>query len=216
MYGIQMLRYKRNQVEEAISRLLEPKSQGPTSGMRTRIRRLLETDRDAAGDRGIDYAFFSAGPPGSGVEVWFSPYEAFALLTGLRLMAHGRPQGKAVSVMRDVRPTLEPEHERTLAQDPHWLFDQEAISKNARPGDHAFDNRDPVLLVIISSAADRLGEAGGRPRSKICRSPYEAHLFFQEVGDVAGAMTMIELATSAHQLAAELEKTEPRSRGRRH
>jgi hypothetical protein len=40
-----MLEYKRNQVEEAISHLLEPKSPQPTQGLRTRIKRLLEADR---------------------------------------------------------------------------------------------------------------------------------------------------------------------------
>src|SRR5271163_1365368 len=148
-----MLEYKRNQVEEAIARLLEPKSPKPTQGVRTRVKRLLEADRALRASDGGAFAFFSTQPPGRGVEIWFSSYEAFALLTGLRLMAHGWPQGQAVSVMRSVRPALEEEHRRTLRQDPNWLFDQEAIWRNAKPGDHAFDNQDPVLLTIVSGAA---------------------------------------------------------------
>ena len=37
--------FKRNQVEEAIACVLEPGSAKPSSEMRTRLRRLLETDR---------------------------------------------------------------------------------------------------------------------------------------------------------------------------
>src|SRR5262245_10190919 len=128
------MRYKRNQIEEAISHLLEPQSSRPTPGLRTKLRRLLETDRALATSEdanGAGFAFFSAEPPGRGVEIWFSSYEAFALLNGLQLMRHGWPQAKAVSVMRRVRPDLEEQHRRVLRHDRKWLFDQEAIRNNA-------------------------------------------------------------------------------------
>ena len=70
-----MLQYKRNQVEEAVSGVLEPKSHGPTSELRTRLKRLLETDRAlgrtarSSDPELANYAFYSADPPGSGVEV---------------------------------------------------------------------------------------------------------------------------------------------------
>jgi hypothetical protein len=215
--GVSMPEYKRNQVEEAISHLLEPESSQPARGLRTKLKRLLETDRALAnseGANGANFAFFSADPPGSGVEIWFSSYEAFALLNGLRLMEHGWPQGLAVSVMRRVRPALEEQHKRILLQDPKWLFDQEAIRNNARAGDHAFDNRDPVLLTIVSGSGNPSGQQGAPPECKICQGPAAAHAFFWEVGKGRGALTMFELATLAHRLAWELAKTEPRSRGR--
>jgi hypothetical protein len=37
--------FKRNQVEEAIASVLEPESAKPSSELRTRLKRLLETDR---------------------------------------------------------------------------------------------------------------------------------------------------------------------------
>jgi hypothetical protein len=37
--------WKRNQVVEAIGRLFEPQFVKPSSGLRTRLKRLLETDR---------------------------------------------------------------------------------------------------------------------------------------------------------------------------
>ena len=106
---VSMPEYKRNQVEEAISGVLEPNSPEPTSELRTRLKRLLETDRAlgrasrSSDPERANYAFYSAEAPGSGVEVWFSDYEAFALLNGLRLMAHGWPQGLAVSILRRLR-----------------------------------------------------------------------------------------------------------------
>lgn len=156
--------YKRHQVEESISHLLEPKSSRPTIGLRTKLKRLLETDRALAhskGDIAAKFAFFSAAPPGRGVEIQFSSYEAFALMNGLRLMEHGWPQGAAVSIMRQVRPDLEVQHERILLHDPNWLFDEEAIRSNAKPGDPAFDNRDPVLLTLLSGFAEFVGPARG-------------------------------------------------------
>jgi hypothetical protein len=208
-----MLEYKRNQVEEAISHLLKPKSSQPTQELRTKLKRLLDTDRAlprAPAQNDANFAFFSADPPGRGVEIWFSAYEAFALLNGMRLMGHGWPQGLAVSVMRRVRPELEEEHRRVLLHDSKWLFDQEAIRKKARPGDHAFDNQDPVLLTVVSSS----GQAGALLECKICRGPETAHDFFRTVSKGQGGLTMFELTTLAHRLAGELANTEPRSRGR--
>jgi hypothetical protein len=212
-----MNRYKRNQIEEAISHLFEPQASRPTPGLRTKLRRLLETDRVCAnseGAKGAGLAFFSAEPPGRGVEIWFSSYEAFAVLIGLQLMRHGWPQAKAVSVMRRIRPDLEEQHRRVLRHDPKWLFDQEAIRINARRGDHAFDNRDPVLLAIISSSTDPSGQQGAPIECKVCEGPAAAQTFFREVNKGWGVLTMFEVTTLAHQLTVELEKTEPRSRGR--
>lgn len=214
---LQMLEYKRNQVEEAISHLLELKSSQPSQELRTKLKRLLDTDRApprAAGWNDDNFAFFSGDPPGKGAENWFSDYEAFALLNGVRLMGHGWPQGLAVSVMRRVRPRLEEEHRRILRLDAKWLFDQEAIRKNARPGDPAFDNQDPVLLTVVSNPGHLSGQAGAPLDCKICRGPGEAYDFFWGVNKGQGALTMFELTTLAHRLAGELAKTPPRSRGR--
>jgi hypothetical protein len=212
-----MLRYKRNQVEEAISRLWEPKSPKPTQGLRARIKRLLEADRGlpaSHGAKSAPFAFFGAEAPGRGFEIWFSSYEAFALLAGLRLLEHGWPQGLAVSIMRDVRPAMEEQHKRILLHDPKWLFDREAIRKNAREGDFAFDNQDPVLLTIVSGSAGPASEHGGPPECQVCQSSAAAMAFFRQVSRGRGALSMFEVTSPAHRLARELEKTEPRFRGR--
>lgn len=208
--------FKRNQIEEAISRVFNPKAVEPSAELRTRVKRLLEADR-ALGQkvRSKDpaentYAFYSRPPPGSGVEVWFSGYEAFALAIGLRLMQHGWPQSFAVSVMRRVRPVLEIEHARTLKQDRETLFDQDAIRRNAQSGDFAFDNTDPVLLIIISVTPET--ENDEFPGCRVFRGTQKAAPFVYE--QRGRAWTMFELATAAHLLSDQLLKTVPRSRGR--
>jgi hypothetical protein len=214
-----MLEFKRNQIEEAIAGVLEPKSQGPTSELRTRLKRLLETDRAlgrslrSSDPEQANYAFYSADPPGSGVEVWFSDYEAFALLNGLRLMGHGWPQGFAVSVLRRVRADLERQHARILKLDTKSLFDQEAIRRGAKAGDMAFDNTAPVLLTIVS-------KAGGGPNAQndpldcsICEGPHEAMKWAWETSKGTRGYTMFELVSVAHALANKLARTEPRRRG---
>ena len=61
--------FKRNQVEEAIACVLEPGSARPSSEMRTRLRRLLETDRalgrsKCSGDpERANFAFSVSGKP---------------------------------------------------------------------------------------------------------------------------------------------------------
>jgi hypothetical protein len=114
--------YKRNQIEEAIARIFDPNCDNPPSELRTRIKRLLELDRSMGRKRGskdseeANFGFFTEEAPGTGADISFSEYEAFALLNGLRIMKHGWPQGFAVSIMRRVRLDLEREHARILSQ----------------------------------------------------------------------------------------------------
>ena len=213
-----MPKYKRNQVEEAISHMLEAGSREPTSELRSRIKRLLETDRglgravDSADPKDSHYAFYSAEAPGSGVEIWFSEYEAFALLIGLFLMKPGWPQSFSVAVMRRLRPELEKHHARILSQDPQSLFDQEAIRRNARAGDAAFDNTDPVLLTIITKSTSN--EQDEPFACAVCRGMGEAANFARANGSPANAWTIFEVVSAAHRLSQELSLTKPRRRGR--
>lgn len=214
-----MSAYKRNQIEEALSRLLEPKANKPSADLLTRIKRLLELDRRLGQVRRSrhlersNYAFYSAAPQGSGVEVWFSAYEAFALLTGLRLMAHGWPQGVAVMIMRRVRKELEREHSRVLMQDPKVLFDQEEIKHRAKPGDFALGNTDPVFLTVVSQSSDSLKRRGMQLQSSIARGSDEAARWAHEAMRQGGGYAMFELVNSSHSLVVELNRTEPRRRG---
>jgi hypothetical protein len=213
-----MLGYKRNQVEEAIARVLERGATEPSMELRTRLKRLLETDRAlgrsprASDPERTRYAFFSAEAPGRGAEVWFSEYEAFALLLGLDLMRHGWTQGFSVSVLRRVRADLERHHGRILRQGREELFDQAKIKEGIREGSMVLNNTDPVFLVMVSKpvAGDTQPMACG-----ICRGQDEAmKLVSDATKGVGGTVTMLEFVNSVHALGGALARTKPQPRGR--
>jgi hypothetical protein len=210
--------YKRNQIEEAIARLFDPNCREPPSDLRTRIKRLFELDRSmgrkvrSKDPEEANFAFFSEEAPGTGADILFSEYEAFALLNGLRIMGHGWPQGFAVAILRRVRPDLEREHARILMQDPDKLFDLEAIRAAARPGDIAVTNTDPVFLALASKEEHAPDETRTPRFSAVCRGYVKVSEFSRDVG--GSSVTMFEVVTLAHKLRQELMKTEPKRRGR--
>lgn len=204
--------FKRNQVEEAIARVLEGSAK-LGSEARTRLKRLLDTDRGLGrSKRSVDperanFAFYSMDSPGRGVEVWFSSYEAFALLIGLQLMQHGWPQGFVVGVLRRVRPELERQHARILTLDPAELFNQQLLLERAQPGDMGVGSTAPVFLVI-QSYDDRSGPSS----SALCCGQEELMPLIR--AKVGLTSTIFELTKSIHALSHALVKTRPRKRGR--
>ncbi len=208
--------FKRNQIEEAIACVLEPGSAKLSSEMRTRLKRLLETDRALGRSKHsrdperANFAFSSMDAPGRGLENWFTGYEAFALLTGLRLMKDGWPQGLVVAVLRRVKPDLERRHAGILSHNPKVLFDAERVRQRARPGDLAVSNAEPVFLVINSGARER---DGATKPAAICRGQAELMGFIKTWGP-GQTWTLTELGTSIHALSLALAKTVPRKRGR--
>jgi hypothetical protein len=208
--------YKRNQIEEAIARISVSNYQRPPSELRTRIKRLLELDRSmgrklrSKDPEEANFAFFSEEAAGTGVDISFAEYDAFALLNGLRIMGHGWPQGFAVAIMRRVRPTLESEHVRILTQDPDGLFDQEAVRAKAREGDIYLDNTDPVFVVLASRA--HVADEPQAPLAAVCRGLAKVGEFSRNVA--TRSVTTFEVVTLAHRLHQELIKAKPRRRGR--
>ena len=209
--------YKRNQVEEAIFRTLD--AQGArVDELKFRLKRLLVTDRrfgtnvksDEEEDR--HFAFFSQKPPGSGIEVMFAPYEAFALLAAIMLLEHGLPQSGVVKVMRRVGKQFEAAHAETLKKDPNELFDQKAILAQAKPGMIATNNTDPVFLVIVR-LTDSAVDPSGSPVA-VCRGHEELAAFWKRYSVPGTGMTFFEFAGRMHKLAANLQKTTPVKRGR--
>jgi hypothetical protein len=209
-----LMSYKRNQIEEAITKIVAPDSKRPPLHLRTRLKRLLDLDRSTGRDVGAakeaNFAFFSKAP-GTGAVIPFSEYEAFALLNGLRVLEHGWPQASAVSIMRQVRSDLEKEHRRILSQPEEELFGQQAILERARAGDIAVDNTDPVYLAVVSSTL-RDHEASAAPVPAVCRGWASVNKFSRDLG--ASSVTMFEVATLAHRLHRALIRTKPRHRGR--
>jgi len=209
--------FKRNQIEEAIAALTDEPTKKPSAALRTRIKRLLDTDRNLGRNKRSNdpeknqYAFYSEDAPGKGVEILFSEYEAFALHLGLRLLGHGWPQAFVVSVLRRERSDLEAQHSRILEQDPSELFDYKKIMEKAAPGALAFNNADPVFLLIVSptmSLEDNLQQLS----SGVRRGELEAAEFRKERNAIS--TSFFELATPAYYLHNALAKSEPRKRGR--
>src|SRR3974377_1989088 len=159
-----------------------------------------------------NYAFFSSDMPGRGIEIWFSDYEAFALLTGLLLLRHGWPQSFAVGIMRRVRPELEKQHSRILKQDPKKLFDAEVIRQSARPGALYVDNTDPVFIPIVSRQTSASENGSDIPPCGVCRGLEEVSQFLKK--EKAQSHTLMDLVTATHALSSQLQKVQPRKRGR--
>ena len=126
-------------------------------------------------------------------------YEAFAVLVGLLLMQHRWPQGTAVRLMREARPTLEPEHARILGQDPKELFDPVQIEKQAAPGMMAVDTTDPVFLAIVTAGRSEAAKAEGAPHAvRVCRGEADLMSFMRQNAPPGMSMTSIEVARLAH------------------
>lgn len=106
--------YKRGQVEWALWRAFRPlgsRDDGPVPLFKTRIKRLLDLDReydtsdlDVAG--GSDFAFVAPVEGGSGVEAAYAPVDAFCIGIGLELLDTGFKQGEIVVLMRHLRADL--------------------------------------------------------------------------------------------------------------
>jgi hypothetical protein len=213
-----MGQYKRNQVEEAISRTLGEKSATPSRELRTRLKRLLDADRALtiaarkAKSKVTNYAFYSSDSPGKGSEVSFSDYEAFALQTSLRVLDHAWPQSFAVNALRHIRSELESEHSRILKQDPGKLFGKERIKRQVRPGDLGVGNTDPVFLTLVSGQTVLSDGIADQTSAKVCRGMERVSKFIQE--NNAHSWTLFELVNQAHDLEKQLAAVRPRSRGR--
>ena len=211
--------YKRNQVHEAIAPIMEFGSVKPSAELRSRIKRLLETDRklpvdQRANARSAPSAFFSQAAPGRGQENWFSDYEAFALIVGLMLMQHGWTQGFAVKVLRRVRSELEFAYSTTVNHDPTWLFDEAMIRGEAKQGDYVLDNQDPFFLAIVSSAR-RSDKREDEPFAcSVQRGAGEAMKFVWSFRTEGGGFTMFDIVRTAYNLSLRLAQTKPQSRGR--
>jgi hypothetical protein len=214
-----MARFKRNQVEEAIFRTLGAQGER-VDELRFRIKRLLVTDRNSGcdahseeeGDR--HYAFFSQEPPGSGTEVKFSGYEAFALLAATMLLEHGLPQAAVVKVMRQVRARLEAAHSQTLKKDRATLFDEQAILSQAKPGMIAVDNADPIFLAFVRLTDSSVGDQKGGGAVEVCRGHEGLGTFLRKHSKPGTGVTFFEFVRLIHGLWGNLLQVPPAKRGR--
>jgi hypothetical protein len=213
-----MINYKRNQVQGAIFRTFGAEG-ARIDELRFRLKRLLAADRSlgrrpkSCEESNRHYAFYSAEPRGSGVEVMFSGYEAFALLAAIMLMEHGLPQTVVVKMMRQIRHDLEAAHAEILQIEPSILFDQDAIQAQARPGMLAFNSTHPVILVFIRVTGSSVDKKN-MPSLSICRDHDELSQFMKIHGAPNTGFSIFEFAGSMHALAESLSQTRAIKRGR--
>jgi hypothetical protein len=212
-----VVRFKRNQVQETVLRTLSAKD-ARAAELKLRLHRLLVTDRRLNRNKrtrkaGGRYAFYSQEPPGSGVEVMFSGYEAFALLVAIMLLEHGIPQATVVSILRQVRGDLEAAHVQRLKMDPKVLFDPQVVREMVKPGVIATDNVAPVFLAFVRLSGS---EVDGKVREAItvCRGHDELVAFIAKYSVPGEGATFFELTSLMHKFAAHLSQTRPVKRGR--
>ena len=147
----------------------------------------------------------------TGTEVWYSEYEAFALLIGMQLMGHGWPHNFAVSLLRRLRQELEKAHVQIVKKDRRKLFNQDAIRNSANPGSMAFNNTDPVLLTIVMKSGMGRSEQDAPYACAVCRGSDHAMQF---IGQSRRGGAIFELVNMTHDLSHALALTEPKHRGR--
>ena len=214
-----MKTFKRNQIERGICLTFGAKD-ARADELKLRLKRLLVTDRRLIRRKrskekaGFGYAFYSQDAPGSGVEVMFTDYEAFALLAGLMLLEHGIPQATVVGILRRVRSDLETAHRETLEKDPTDLFDPKAVQAIAKPGMIATDNTDPIFLALIKLPSSAVDDGKVRALLTVCRGHDELRTFIKKHSVPGIGATFFEFVGLMHRLAANLSKTHPVKRGR--
>ena len=213
-----MQKYKRNQVQDAIFRTMGAQ-RARADEIRFRLKRLLATDRSLgwrrqSQDKARQYAFYGAEPRGTGADVMYSAYEAFALLAAVTLLEHGLPQVVVVKLMRQIRDELELAHAETLEKHPSDLFDQEAIRARAKPGMIAFDSTDPVILIFLRLTGSSVDEQNIGTVVSVCTNPNGLSRFMKKHGSPGTGFSIFEFSRLIHLLAENLSRTRVVKRGR--
>lgn len=138
--------YKRNQVEWALWQLFAGGRFGkapPSKVFRTRIKRLLDLDRETEEYDESDwdhyrYAFLETPPEGQGVDASFTAFDVFCLAIALDLLDSGYKQSEILFLLRHIRQDLEKEQAR-IQKHPPVLFHR--IHAKDRPKSPTYEAR---------------------------------------------------------------------------
>jgi len=214
-----MSTFRLGQIEEAV--LLTLGAEGErVKEVRFRLRRLLAADRGfgrrpRAKAEVESYAFYGDRPLGTGIDVLFTAYEAFALLAAIKLLEHGFPPLMVVRLLRQIRRQLEGAHGRCLQKDPKILFNEEVLNRPAPAGTIAFSATTPVILVVarLRDAADV--DHVGIAAAAVCESNEEFGQFTRAHNFPGQIFSIFELTRLIHVLAEHLLRVRVRKRGRR-
>ena len=215
--------YKRSQVEQAI--VAVEGGRGTPAVLRANVKRLLDFDRNPearlfarASD---DTAFFDGPPPGQGAEIAYRPYQAFALLVGVRLLGGGMPQSRVVLFLRDTRVDLEAAFNHLEAADPAEL--RPGLSE----GDRSQLIRDGKLVADVDKLCFLIAPAGAGTVPFGTLGPDQWELAGDSVGGIdllterliafshhGQVAIVVELTNAVHQLRDALPRMAVRKRGR--
>jgi hypothetical protein len=115
--------FKRGQVEWAIWASYTQQrgaAEDPPPAFHTRLKRLLEADRDRESppEGEESYAFASAEVEGTGTDAAFRAYDAFSLALALELLGAGFKPSEIISLLRKARPSLERRFNAILKTSP--------------------------------------------------------------------------------------------------
>jgi hypothetical protein len=207
--------FKANQVQQAIFWTLG--AEGERAGeIKFRLKRLFAADRslgrrprsNTQADR--HYAFFSDDPPGTGSDILFTEYEAFASLAAIVLLEHGLPQAVVVRLLRQVRPQLEPIHAENLKKHPSRLFDEKALLAQAKPGMIAFESTEPVILAFARLTGSSMDDV----RSVVCVNHLELSYFMKQHSLPGVGISIFDFSRLTHKLADNLLRSPALKRGR--
>ncbi len=214
-----MIGLKANQVQEAIFRTLGADGKR-TDEIRFRLQRLRAADRNlgrrprSPNEADRVYAFYGDDPPGTGVDILFTSYEAFALLAAIMLLEHGLPQSTVVKLMRQIRSELQLAHAQTLEKDPSELFDQNAVRAHAQPGMIAFYSTAPVILIFLKLTGSSADSQSTGTIASICRNIPQLGQFMKKYSSPGTGFSIFEFSRLIHLLEENLSQTRAAKRGR--
>jgi hypothetical protein len=209
-----MQAFKRNQVDAGIVRTLGTREQR-VADLKVKLKRLLVVDRHlesgkrSAGRADPHYAFYSHKPLGSGVEVMFSGYEAFALMIALihagtwNTAGQGRAHTPANPLGSGSRPSGNP------AERSKGSFRSRGSS---RGGSTRPDRSRQYCTCVFDSCKNRYGRL--QATISVCRGLQELAKFIKKHSLPGSGATHFELVRLMHTLADNLSKTRPVKRGR--
>jgi hypothetical protein len=210
--------WKTNQVVAALLQTLSAEGKRARE-IELRLRRLLAADRNLGRhSRSRDeieqhYAFFGEEPPGTGADIRFTAYEAFALLAAIVLLEHGLPQTVVVKLLRRVRLQFEHAHRENLRKDPSELFDQQKLAASARPGMLSFQSTKPLVLVFVRLTGSSVDKATNRPVAAVCESAVEVMAVLKQYEPGTG-FSFFDFSRLVHTFNENLICSPPTRRGR--
>lgn len=227
--------YKRSQVEQVIDMLEYRLHSGRVDrALRSRLKRLLDADRASVSDdqvrAGKQLAFFDGIKPGAGSEIGYRAYQAFALLTGIRLLQGGITEGRTVALLQRTRPTLEATFRRIAAVSRRQLQNDyrkpedpkdsgiTALQAEQRVRDGLIVDRPEKMTFLVevvgNTESDDLSSADADGASLSVCDYTQLHWRLRYISHMGKAAVIVELANAVHQILYFLPHTTVRKRGR--